>query len=177
MECYQLGLLSNWTCTNLMWATRIPRSHCTACMGQIPIMPCYRIPCFCQILTFLLSLCLTSFFDQFDPQEFQVAVVTSILPLQTPKRLRHDGHTLRMDGTQVGILKRWGRMGKSPKKSRRWEITLWKIHMLNPKSWRWLGDDFPVQIGWFLSPMRFNFQGVGQFSSCPRMPKSHIQLF
>lgn len=32
-------------------------------------------------------------------------------------------------GTQshVGILERWGRMGKSPKKWR-WEITLWKIN-------------------------------------------------
>lgn len=46
VECYQLGLLTTWTCTNLMWATRILRSHCTACIGQILIMPCYGIPCF-----------------------------------------------------------------------------------------------------------------------------------
>ena len=100
-------------------------------------------------------------FYQFDLREFQVAnvIYTYVLPLRTPKRLRHDGDTLRMDSTQVGILERWGRMRKSPKKWRRWEITLWKINM-EPKVMEVDGsDDIPVQLGDFVSSMRLIFQG------------------
>lgn len=110
----------------------------------------------------------------FDLQEFQVAIVTSILPLRTPKRLRHDGDTLRMDGTQVGILERWVRMTKSPKKWRKREITLQKINN-SPQSH---GGGWEIQFSrfkWVIFKFHaLNFPGcIRQCSSCFRMPGSH----
>ena len=43
-----------------------------------------------------------------------------------------------------------------------------------PKSWRWMGDDFPVSNGWFFKFHALNFPGcIRQCSSCFRMPGSH----
>ena len=70
---------------------------------------------------------------------------------------------------KIGILNpkscwypgKMGRMGKSPKKWRRWEITLRKNRQGTPKSWRWMNseDDFPFSIGWVLGLQPIIFQG------------------